>query len=104
MHYAPHGPIDVQAIDCDFLVCSAYKFFGPHQGVLYGRYELLDDLPAYKVRPADERPPGKFETGTGNFEGMAGTTAAVNYLASVASALGRPLQRRGQLLRAAAGI
>ena len=57
VHYAPHGPIDVQAMDCDFLVCSAYKFFGPHHGALYGRYDLLDSLPAYKVRPAADRAP-----------------------------------------------
>jgi len=88
VHYAPHGPIDVQAIDCDFLVCSAYKYFGPHQGVLYGRYELLDRLPAYKVRPAADVPPHKFETGTGNFEAMAGTTAAIDYLASVGQRFG----------------
>jgi cysteine desulfurase family protein (TIGR01976 family) len=88
VHYAPHGPIDVQALDCDFLVCSAYKFFGPHQGILYGRYELLDQLPAYKVRPASDLPPHKFETGTGNFEAMAGTTAAVEYLASVGERFG----------------
>jgi cysteine desulfurase family protein (TIGR01976 family) len=56
VHYAPHGPIDVQSIDCDFLVCSAYKFFGPHMGVLYGRYDLLDHLRAYKVRPAENHP------------------------------------------------
>jgi cysteine desulfurase family protein (TIGR01976 family) len=83
VHYAPHGPIDVQALDCDFLVCSVYKFFGPHQGALWGRYELLASLPAYKVRPADDAPPHKFETGTQSFEAMAGTTAAIDYLASV---------------------
>ncbi|MGQ9784972.1 MAG: cysteine desulfurase-like protein [Anaerolineae bacterium] len=83
VHYAPHGPIDVQAIDCDFLVCSAYKFFGPHVGVLWGRYEILDRLKAYKVRPAGDQPPDKFETGTKNHEGIAGTTAAVNYLAEI---------------------
>jgi cysteine desulfurase family protein (TIGR01976 family) len=88
VHYAPHGPIDVQVIDCDFLVCSTYKFFGPHLGALYGRYELLDELPAYKVRPAPEDPPGKFETGTGNFEAQAGATAAVDYLASVGRRFG----------------
>ncbi len=88
VHYAPHGPIDVQAIDCDFLVCSTYKFFGPHLGVLYGRYELLDALPAYKVRPADDDPPNKFETGTQSFEALAGATAAVNYLASVGRRFG----------------
>jgi len=88
VHYAPHGPIDVQAIGCDFLVCSTYKFFGPHLGVLYGRYELLEALPAYKVRPAGDRPPGKFETGTANFEALAGATAAVDYLASVGHRFG----------------
>jgi cysteine desulfurase family protein (TIGR01976 family) len=89
VHYAPHGPIDVQAIDCDFLVCSTYKFFGPHLGALYGRYALLDALPAYKVRPADNVPPGKFQTGTPNYEGMAGATAAINYLASVGKRYGK---------------
>ncbi|MFN2291706.1 MAG: cysteine desulfurase-like protein [Anaerolineae bacterium] len=83
VHYAPHGPIDVQALGCDFLVCSVYKFFGPHVGALYGRYELLDGLPAYKVRPAGDAPPDKFETGTQSFEAMAGAAAAVDYLASV---------------------
>jgi cysteine desulfurase family protein (TIGR01976 family) len=83
VHYAPHGSIDVQALGCDFLVCSVYKFFGPHQGALYGRYDLLASLPAYKVRPAWDEPPHKFETGTQSFEAMAGSTAAVEYLASV---------------------
>ena len=59
VHFAPHGPIDVQALECDFLVCSAYKFFGPHAGVVWGREDLLDRLQAYKVRPADGRPPGQ---------------------------------------------
>jgi len=80
VHYAPHGPIDVQELDCDLLVCSAYKFFGPHVGMLYGRYELLDQLTAYKVRPAPSNPPGKFETGTQNFEGIAGVLGALEYL------------------------
>ncbi|GAB4526818.1 MAG: cysteine desulfurase-like protein [Anaerolineae bacterium] len=88
VHYAPHGPIDVQALNCDFLVCSAYKFFGPHVGALYGRYELLDRLPAYKVRPAEDVPPHKFETGTKNHEGLAGTTAAINYLADLGAEFG----------------
>ncbi|RME43937.1 MAG: cysteine desulfurase-like protein [Chloroflexi bacterium] len=83
VQYAPHGPIDVQALGCDFLACSAYKFFGPHVGILYGRLDLLDQLRAYKVRPASNKPPGKFETGTQNYEGIAGTLAAVNYLAEV---------------------
>jgi len=91
VHYAPHGPIDVQEIGCDFLVCSAYKFFGPHHGALYGRYDLLDSLPAYKLRPACDAPPHKFETGTQSFESMAGTAAAVDYLASVGRRWGSDL-------------
>jgi selenocysteine lyase/cysteine desulfurase len=58
VHFTPHGVVDVQAIDCDFLACSVYKFFGPHTGVLYGKHELLDQLNAYKVRPASNDPPG----------------------------------------------
>lgn len=88
VQYAPHGPIDVQAIDCDFLVCSAYKFFGPHVGALYGRYELLDELTAYKVRPAAGDPPGKFETGTLNHEGIAGVLGAIEYLEWVGKTFG----------------
>ena len=79
VHYVPHGPIDVQELGCDFLVCSAYKFFGPHVGILYGRYELLEQLSAYKVRPASSLPPGKFETGTQNHEGIAGVLGALEY-------------------------
>tara|TARA_Y100000766_G_scaffold241078_1_gene218798 strand:+ start:157 stop:1437 length:1281 start_codon:yes stop_codon:yes gene_type:complete len=78
---APHISIDVQDIDCDFLVCSAYKFFGPHQGILWGKRKLLKSLSPYKVRPATYELPGCFETGTQSHEGMAGTTAAVNYFA-----------------------
>lgn len=88
VQYAPHGPIDVQALDCDFLVCSAYKYFGPHVGVLYGRYDLLDELTAYRVRPAPSDPPGKFETGTGNFEGYAGVLGALEYLEWVGETFG----------------
>jgi cysteine desulfurase family protein (TIGR01976 family) len=89
VHYAPHGPIDVQALDCDFLACSAYKFFGPHLGVLWGRLELLEALQPYQVRPANPNPPYKFETGTTNHEGIAGTLAAVNYLAELGRDYGR---------------
>jgi cysteine desulfurase family protein (TIGR01976 family) len=85
---APHAPIDVKSLGCDFLACSAYKFFGPHVGALYGRYELLDELRAYKVRPAPSDPPGKFETGTGNFEGYAGTLGALEYLEWVGETFG----------------
>lgn len=79
VQYAPHGPIDVQKLDCDFLVSSAYKFFGPHAGILYGKRELLEKLFAYKVRPATNSLPGKFETGTQNHEGIAGVLGAVEY-------------------------
>ena len=79
VQYAPHGPIDVQDIGCDFLVCSSYKFFGPHAGALYGRYSLLDELKAYKVRPASDELPYKFETGTQNHEGIAGVLGALEY-------------------------
>lgn len=75
----PHISTDVQDIGCDFLVCSAYKFFGPHQGILWGRRELMGSLVPYKVRPASEEMPGCFETGTQSHEGMAGTLAAVDY-------------------------
>ncbi len=84
VHYAPHGLIDVQAWDCDFLACSAYKFFGPHVGILWGRRELLARLPAYKVRPASDALPDRWMTGTQNHEGLAGVTAAIDYLASLA--------------------
>ncbi len=80
VQYAPHGPIDVQDIGCDFLVCSSYKFFGPHAGALYGRYDLLNELKAYKVRPASNDLPYKFETGTQNHEGIAGVLGALEYL------------------------
>jgi cysteine desulfurase family protein (TIGR01976 family) len=83
VHYAPHAPIDVKALDCDFLVCSPYKFFGPHSGVLYGKREHLQRLRPYKVRPAADRIPGRWETGTQNHEAMAGVTAAVEYLAEL---------------------
>jgi cysteine desulfurase family protein (TIGR01976 family) len=83
VHYAPHGPIDVQLWGCDFLACSAYKFFGPHVGILWGRRELLDRLPAYKLRPVPDELPDRWQTGTQNHEGLAGVAAAVNYLAEV---------------------
>ncbi len=79
VQYAPHGPIDVQNIGCDFLVCSAYKYFGPHVGALYGKLELLEGLKAYKVRPAPDDPPGKWMTGTQNHEGIAGVLGALEY-------------------------
>ena len=94
VHFAPHGPIDVQQLDCDFLVCSAYKFFGPHLGILYGKYELLESLPAYRVRPAPAEPPGKFETGTGNFEAISGLLGALSYLRWLGTNFGGEQQER----------
>jgi cysteine desulfurase family protein (TIGR01976 family) len=79
----PHLPVDVQELGCDFLVCSAYKFFGPHQGILWGRRDLLARLWAYKVRPAPNQLPSKWETGTQSHEGQAGTLAAVEYIQSI---------------------
>jgi len=83
VHYGPHGAIDVQAIDCDFLVCSSYKFYGPHQGLLYGRRELLERLHPYKVRPASDEGPSRWETGTQNHECLAGMLGAFEYLAEL---------------------
>jgi len=83
VHYAPHGPIDVRKLDCDFLVCSPYKFFGPHSGALYGKRKHLLRLHPYKVRPATDSLPGRWETGTQSHEAMAGVAAAVEYLADL---------------------
>src|SRR5436309_13361880 len=83
VQFAPHGPMDLHAVGCDFAACSAYKFFGPHVGVLYGRRELLERIRPYKVRPAHDEPPGSWETGTVNLEGIAGTAAAARYMVSI---------------------
>ncbi len=80
---APHVPIDVQEIGCDFLLCSAYKFFGPHIGIMWGRYDLLASLPVYKVRPSKDKPPYRWETGTASFETIAGVGACIDYIAGV---------------------
>ncbi|EKO3806907.1 MULTISPECIES: cysteine desulfurase-like protein [Vibrio] len=81
VHYAPHHLVDVQAIGCDFLACSAYKFFGPHVGIAYIADQWLHSIKPYKVEPATNIGPGRFETGTQSFEGLAGVTAAIEYLA-----------------------
>jgi cysteine desulfurase family protein (TIGR01976 family) len=83
VHYAPHNLIDVKAIGCDFLACSAYKFYGPHTGILYGRKDLLDAIEFPKLRPAPDNSPDKIETGTQSHESMAGAAAAVDFLASL---------------------
>jgi cysteine desulfurase family protein (TIGR01976 family) len=93
VHYAPHGPIDVDALGCDFLVCSPYKFFGPHLGALWAREELLERLPPYKVRAAADELPGRFETGTQPHELYAGLLGAFDYL----EWLGRELGREGEV-------
>jgi cysteine desulfurase family protein (TIGR01976 family) len=85
VHYAPHALVDVKAIDCDFLACSAYKFYGPHVGILYGRRDRLEALDAPKLAPAPETAPERLETGTLNHEGIAGAGAAVDFLASLAA-------------------
>lgn len=91
VHFAPHRRIDVQHLGVDVLLCSSYKFFGPHLGVAWARRQLLDSWPADRVRPADETPPGhRFELGTQSHEAIAGFVAAVDYLASLGSGLDRP--------------
>ncbi len=84
VHYAPHGLIDVRDWNCDFLACSAYKFYGPHIGILYGRHDLLESLDFPKLFPAPDTAPERAETGTQNHEGIAGASAAVDFLASLA--------------------
>ena len=96
VHYAPHGMIDVQYWDCDFLACSAYKFYGPHVGILYGRRALLESLDFPKLIPAPDSAPERAETGTQNHEGVAGAAAAVDFLGSLA-----PGATRRERLRAA---
>ena len=101
VHYLPHGSINVRTLDCDFLVCSAYKFFGPHVGIIYGKKEHLARLRPYKVRPASDEVPSRWETGTLNFEGLAGLVATIDYLTN----LGRhvvpaSLSRRDALIAA----
>jgi selenocysteine lyase/cysteine desulfurase len=83
VHYVPHGLIDVRDLDCDFLACSTYKFFGPHMGVLYGKRKHLERLHPYKVRPNTDAVPGRWESGTLNHECIAGITACVEYLAEL---------------------
>ena len=96
VHYAPHVLVDVRALGCDFLSCSAYKFYGPHIGVLYGRQELVRELDVPKLAPAPNTAPERLETGTQNHEGIAGAAAAVDFLASLGGAGG---SRRERLAR-----
>jgi cysteine desulfurase family protein (TIGR01976 family) len=96
VHYAPHVLVDVKALGCDFLACSAYKFYGPHVGVLWGRQDLLASVDIPKLVPAPEAPPERLETGTQNHEGIIGAAAAVDYLAS----FGDGASRRERLVSA----
>jgi len=100
VHYAPHVLVDVKALGCDFLACSAYKFYGPHVGVLWGRNDLIASLDVPKLQPAPEAPPERLETGTQNHEGIIGAAAAVDYLAS----LGQGASRRDRLVSAFATL
>jgi cysteine desulfurase family protein (TIGR01976 family) len=105
VHYAPHGPIDVRALDCDFLVCSTYKFFGPHMGVLYGKREHLKRLQAYKVRANTNAIPNRWEWGTLNHECIAGISACVEYLADIGRQVDPAAKnRRAALIAAYAAI
>jgi cysteine desulfurase family protein (TIGR01976 family) len=101
VHYGPHGLIDVQALDCDFLICSSYKFFGPHMGVLYGKRQHLDGFHPYKVRPATNQSPERWETGTQVQELIAGIGGAVEYLAELGRHCDPEVKTRREALAAA---
>jgi cysteine desulfurase family protein (TIGR01976 family) len=103
VHYAPHALIDVALWDCDYLACSAYKFFGPHVGILWGKSKLLRELQPYKVRPAADTLPDRWMTGTQNHEGIAGVLAAVEYLADVGRQFAPQAPTRRDALAAAFG-
>ncbi len=92
VQYAPHGPIDVQKLDCDFLACSPYKFFGPHAGVLYGKAEHLTRLTPHKVKPSKDAIPYRWELGTLSHESLAGVSAAIRYLANIGEQFGGPFR------------
>src|SRR5579864_8428310 len=100
VHYAPHGPIDVRSLDCDFLVSSSYKFFGPHVGVLYGKREHLKRLHPYKVRANTNESPNRWEWGTLNHEGIAGITACVEYIAGLGRQVMRAVKTRCEAILA----
>jgi cysteine desulfurase family protein (TIGR01976 family) len=101
VHYAPHGPIDVHALDCDFLVCSTYKFFGPHMGMLYGKREHLQRLQPYKVRANTNAIPNRWECGTLNHECIAGVAACADYLADLGRHGSPPVSSRRAAVLAA---
>jgi len=110
VHYAPHAIIDIQAFDCDYLICSGYKVFGPHMGFLWGRLELLTELPTFRENFIPDAPPGKIEAGTFIYENVAGMDAAVGYLETLGAGLAREeenttlVSRRDFLVRAMTAI
>ncbi|HEX4935892.1 MAG TPA: cysteine desulfurase-like protein [Gemmatimonadaceae bacterium] len=104
VHYAAHGVIDVRAWDCDFLACSAYKFYGPHVGIVYGKRALLDALDVPRLEPASNESPERIETGTLNHEGIVGTGAAIDFLASLAGDVPAGASRRERLTAAMGGL
>lgn len=110
VHYAPHSLIDVQAFDCDYLVCSGYKIFGPHMGFMWGRLELLNVLQTFREDFIPDAPPGKIEAGTFIYENVAGMAAAITYLETLGASHGgeeenaAPASRRASLVRAMASI
>src|SRR5271155_4138430 len=110
VHYSPHAVIDVQEFDCDYLVCSGYKVFGPHMGFMWGRLELLYELPTFREDFIPDAPPFKIEAGTFIYENVAGMAAAVAYLEALGTRLGEeegaesPLSRRATLVRAMTSI
>src|SRR5215813_12504537 len=110
VHYGPHGVIDVQAFDCDYLVCSGYKIFAPHMGFLWGRRELLEKLPTFREDFIPNEPPGKIEAGTFIYENVAGMHAAIQYLEQLGSQPGgqpehdASKERRSNVVRAMTAI
>lgn len=100
VQFAPHGLVDVQDLGCDFLICSAYKFFGPHMGILWGRRDIIDALQPYKCRCSSNGLPERFELGTPQIELMAGLTAAVDYFAELGAAAGEGGSRRQKIAKA----
>jgi cysteine desulfurase family protein (TIGR01976 family) len=105
VHYAPHGVIDVRALDCDFLACSAYKFFAPHLGILYAKSAHLTRLQPYKVEPAANEIPSRWETGTQSYEAMAGLVETINYLVKLGQKVApTAVNRRETLVAAMTGI
>ena len=104
VHYAPHSLVDVRDLECDFLACSAYKFYGPHIGALYGRHDLLQKLDVPKLAPAPDEAPDRLETGTQNHEGMVGTAAAIDFLASLSAPSPEGATRRERLRNSFAAL